>query len=448
MNSWTASLTAKRKMLAMARRNVLRNWRHSFATILAIASGFMAVSLFDGFLKELQQRIDDGFSLRGMMGHVLIEKHDAQKNADLDQWIYALDENDQKLLDDFLLNDPDVMHRVRFLNAAGLVYANNTSAVFMGHGYDLKEGLALRGDRWAWNTVAGKPLHLADKPSIVIGRGMARLLGCDVASGKDDFILPDGDYVAEDRPFKCKQPRLTMSATTEMAQVNAMDLPLIGLIDAGFREADKRAVSMSLEDTQRLLDTKKISMMSVQLRNERHAPEFIERFEAYAKDKKLDVDIVYWLDHKLASYVKGGIQLLSVFRNLFMAIVVTIGVMSVANTMMKSVNERIREIGTLRSLGFLRRELMFIFAAEGFFLSLLACAVGFVGTLLVSFVVAQLGFTFRAGVLSVPIMLRVKNVPGVWAVSALLLSLLATVTAWACARRASRMVVADAMRHV
>jgi ABC-type antimicrobial peptide transport system permease subunit len=51
-------------------------------------------------------------------------------------------------------------------------------------------------------------------------------------------------------------------------------------------------------------------------------------------------------------------------------------------------------------------------------------------------------------VLSVPIMLRVKYAPAAWAASALVLSALATATAWFCARKASRMVIADAMRHV
>ncbi len=435
-------------MIAMARRNVLRNWRHSLATILAIASGFLAVSLFDGFLKELQTRNTDGFSTRGMMGQVIIEKRGAQQDADLDQWKYSLDEPEQAAIEAFLKADPDFVRRVRFLDAAGLVYANNNSAVFMGHGYDIDDGLAARGERWAWNTVAGKPLQLATKPSVVIGRSMARLLGCETASTKDDFIQPDGNYTPEDRAFTCKQPRLTVSATTEMAQVNAIDLELIGLIDAGFREADKRALSLSLEDAQKLLDTKKITRIAVHLTGEDKVSGFIKRFEAYKIDHKLDLDIVPWQDHKLAAYVKGGMQLLSVFRNLFMAIVVTIGVMSVFNTMMKAVNERTREIGTLRSLGFLRSELMFVFACEGFFLSLLACVVGFVATIVLSFLIGKLGFTYRAGVLSVPIMLRVKYAPVAWGVSALVLSALATVTAWFCARKASRMVIADAMRHV
>ncbi len=441
-------MEAAAKMIGMARRNVMRNWRHSIATILAIASGFTAVSLFDGFLRELDNLNTDGYSKRGMLGQVVIEAKDAQLYEDEDPWKYSLDAKQQAQIDLFLKQDPDFVQRVRFLEGRGIVYSGNTSAVFVGHGYDVMEGLQVRGDLWAWNTVAGKPLHEVKIPSAVIGRSMGRLLNCEAVPQTEKFVLPAGNYVPVDRPFTCAQPRLTISATTENAQVNAIDLPLSGMIDAAFREADKRALSMALADMQRLMDTDKVTRIAVTLKDPGQTQAFMARFQAFAAREGLALDTTFWEDHKLAAYVKGGMQLLSVFRNLFMVIVVTIGVMSVANTMMKAVAERTREIGTLRSLGFLRRELTFVFAAEGFFLSALACAVGFIAALGISFLISKLHFTYKAGVLSTPIELRVAPAPMAWLISALVLSVLATGTAWFCARKASRLVIADALRHV
>jgi len=131
-----------------------------------------------------------------------------------------------------------------------------------------------------------------------------------------------------------------------------------------------------------------------------------------------------------------------------MCIVVAICVMSVANTMMKSVNERIREIGTLRSLGFFKSHLVFVFSAEGMILSFIACWFGLALTLVASFAIGKIGLTYKAGILSIPIVLRVKYVPEAWLVSAFVLMILATATAWICSKRASSMVIADAMRHV
>src|SRR6188508_2086008 len=95
------------QMTKLAWRNVIRNWRHSLATILAIASGFMAVSLFDGFIKELQARNSDGYMTRGMLGNVLVQKKGAQDNSSDDQWLYSMDAADQKFLEDFFAKDPD-----------------------------------------------------------------------------------------------------------------------------------------------------------------------------------------------------------------------------------------------------------------------------------------------------------------------------------------------------
>ena len=40
----------------MAQRNVRRNWRQSFAAILSIATGFVAIALFEGYLNDLARR--------------------------------------------------------------------------------------------------------------------------------------------------------------------------------------------------------------------------------------------------------------------------------------------------------------------------------------------------------------------------------------------------------
>lgn len=439
------------QMGRLAWRNVVRNWRHSMATILAIASGFMAVSLFDGFLKELIDRNEDGYSARGMMGHVLVQKKDAQHAAYDDQWAYSLDVKEQAFLEDYYAKDSDFLRRVRFLNMAGMATAGANNAVFVSYAYDVQEGAAVRGKRWEWNTLAGVPLDVAAKEGrdgAILGTALGRLLECESTYQGPSFFLEDGNYVPENRPFACKAGHITLSSTTEAAQVNVIEVPVVGLFDAGFREADKRAVHISLPTAQRLLDTDKVTLEAVELKDPSATKAFAKRLQTAAQGAGLKLDVMPWQEHTLAAYVQGGIQILGVFRNLFMAIVVTIGVMSVANTMMKSVNERIREIGALRSLGFLRRHLVFMFSLEGMFLSFLACAVGLAATLAMTFLIAKLGITYKAGILSIPIMLKVRLVPAAWLASTVTLSLLATGTAWFCSRRASRMVIADAMRHV
>ena len=443
----SSTIEVHTKLTLLAMRNVLRNWRHSLATILAIASGFMAVSLFDGFLKELDHRNFEGYAKRGMYGQLIIQKKDAQFRLAEDQWAYSMTKPEQDFVEGYLKGDSNFKNRVRFLNLTGMISTPSHNAVVIGVGYDIIDGLSFRGDRWRWNTIAGKPLHLGEPGKLLLGTSLGRLIDC-TPEPVPSFILPDGNFTEVDRPFNCLHKSVMLSSTTETAQINAIDMPIGGLIDGAFREVDKRIVHLSLEDAQRLLDTDKITMLSVQLHDETKTGEFAKKMNVAAKSAGFNLDILPWYEHTIATFILSGMEVLAVFRNLFMLIVVAIGVISVSNTMMKSVNERTREIGTLRSLGFLRSQLVFIFSMEGFFLSILACTIGLGLTLVATFIIGELGLTYRAGILSIPITLRIKFAPIAWMVSAVVLTLLATGTAWLCSRRASAMVIADAMRHV
>jgi putative ABC transport system permease protein len=146
--------------------------------------------------------------------------------------------------------------------------------------------------------------------------------------------------------------------------------------------------------------------------------------------------------------MRGSMNITNTFRNLFMVIVVTICVLSISNTMMKSVTERTREIGSLRSFGFLRREIAMMFAFEGLFLALLSCCFGVLLTVVSSILINFSGITYKAGLLSAPIFLTVALNPKVWFLNTLWLTTLAAGTAWVCSRKAAKMVIADAMRHV
>lgn len=98
--------------------------------------------------------------------------------------------------------------------------------------------------------------------------------------------------------------------------------------------------------------------------------------------------------------------------------------MSVLMTMMKSVSERTREIGTLRSLGFLRRHIVGLFALNG------------------------AGITYKAGVLSESIPLVVGVSPRAYVFGFVFLTGVAIAAALLPARRAARMGIPEALGHV
>jgi putative ABC transport system permease protein len=199
---------------------------------------------------------------------------------------------------------------------------------------------------------------------------------------------------------------------------------------------------------QKLLDTDRVTTISVRLKNKNQIPQFVQRVKKQLRDKGLDLDVIPWKEHQVGAFMRGSMDITNTFRNLFMVIVVTICVLSVSNTMMKAVTERTREIGSLRSFGFLQREIATMFAFEGVFLALLSCIFGVIFTILASLAINFSGITYKAGLLSAPIFLTVALNPVVWILNTLWLTVLAAGTAWLCSRKAAKMVIADAMRHV
>ena len=433
----------------IAWRNVTRNWRHSLASSLAILAGFAAVSLFDGFLGDLERVTAEGYAVRGMQGHVLIQRKDAQYKLIEDSFAYSMTKQEQDIIEELLKEDPEFDLRVRFLDVKGMISNGRNNVIFVGASVDVPEGRIMREPTWAWNTVAGKPLHETDpNNSILIGTALGKMLDCEANADTIHITRRSGGYIPEDRPFTCARPSLQLSATTESAQVNALDLKVTGIVDGGFREADKHWIIIPLPMAQKLLDTDKVTTISVRLKHESAVPAFVKRMREKTAAKGLNLDILPWQEHQVGAFMRGSMQILNSFRHLFMVIVVLICVLSVSNTIMKSVTERIREIGSLRSFGFRRRDIALMFTLEGLFLALLSCIAGLILTITLSFAINHSGITYKAGLLSAPIYLTVGFTPMVWLMNTVWLTALAAGTAWMASRKASRMVIADAMRHI
>ncbi|MBM4251379.1 MAG: FtsX-like permease family protein [Deltaproteobacteria bacterium] len=437
-----------RQISRIARRNVMRNWRQSFSTILAIAAGFASVALFDGFMALLDRQVVESTRHRGMLGDLMIQQHGALQAGHQDPWHHSLDQKQQKFITEFLGQDPEVERYTKILDMYGIVSAGQQSAVFAGYGYELEAGGAMRGDKWFWNTSAGVPLERAKEPSVILASGLGRIVGCDplVNDKGGKFLRSDGSFVPEERAFKCATDQVSLTVTTEAGQANIVNFPVAGIHDPGVRDLLKRHAVTDLASAQQMLDTDKISSFHVQLRDPSKIDEFTSRLKAAEAAMPFHLEVVKTFKHPMIDQVVKGLSLQRTIRNIFLVIVVFIVVMAVTNTMMKAVKERTREIGTLRSLGFLRRHIVAMFSLEGMYLSLFACMAGLGSTFVLRELIHLAEIKFSAGMMSNPISIQVISLPMTWAVTGMVLVVLATLTANLASRRAAMMVIADAMR--
>jgi putative ABC transport system permease protein len=197
-----------------------------------------------------------------------------------------------------------------------------------------------------------------------------------------------------------------------------------------------------------LADTEAVTMYAVLLDDGVDPAAFAAALGEAARTKGLDLAVVPWHDHVTAELYRRTQSIFAVYRNLVVLIVVAIAGMSVLTTMLKSVNERVREIGTLRSLGFRRRHVLTLFTLEAGMLAAVSSAVGFAATVALIRLINGAGISYNGGMAATPIPLAVGLVPAACIFAVVFLSGVAMLAALVPARRAARLSIPDALGHV
>jgi putative ABC transport system permease protein len=145
-------------------------------------------------------------------------------------------------------------------------------------------------------------------------------------------------------------------------------------------------------------------------------------------------------------------QSVQFMNSMFGFIAILIGVIvlfTIGNTMSTAVVERTVEIGTLRAIGLRRSGIRRLFLCEGVLLGLVGAAVGLLSALSVAFLINNSGLTWTPPGYSYAYLILVR----VWQDGLLLggsmigVLLVAIVSAWWPANRASKLQIVDALRH-
>lgn len=394
----------------IAFRNVRKNWRHSLSALLSLSASFVSLVLFDGYIDDLKKLYEDSFRHRQMLGDLIIEKPNIHEKIGLSEpWKYYIDENDQIILEQYFKKHEDlVSQRIRFLNFQGMITNGNQSTILLGRGYDLKEGIAVRGNNWAWNATYGLPLEMTQEEApISLGQGLAKKLGCDWVQIQN-FNAFNGGYNPVDRPFSCNSLDLQISTMTADAQLNAIDVKTVGLLDAGYKDIDDRYAVVPLAMAQTLLNTKGLSFLSVELKDPGRIAEFFKSFTEEVESKIEGISAITWKEHIVGETYLKTMDLMAIFRNFVVVVILVISTLSVINTLIKIIKERSREIGTLRSIGFKSKQVLKIFLYETLLLSVIGNGLGFLAATFLTFFMNSLHIRYKAGMLSEPVLFHIN----------------------------------------
>jgi len=405
------------KWLAFAFKNVLRNRRRASITVAITAVGTAGVLIGGGFalftyesLRELAARDS---------GHVVIANKDYFDHDEDTPMQYGLE--DYAAIRKKVEDDPRVRMALPRVQLTGLLSNGDKSAVFVGTGVDPDGEFSVKGP--SMKVLAGSLLDAsaspASAPEILLGSELARQMKAEPGSG------------------------LTLLSTTTSGSLNAIDVKVRGIVTMGVPEVDKRLVFTDLVTAQKLLLTDRVSTLALYLHDTEQTDSMRDAVARLYPERALQT----WRDQ--AFYYVAVRGLYNRIFGLLGVVIVTMVLFAVSNTLAMAVIERTREIGTLRALGTLPKQIVRVFALEGFILGIAGTAAGMVfasGTSMF-FLLADFQMPPPPG-RSVGYPLHVNMSPLLYLITAVTIVLLSIAAAWIVSRKASRKPIVEALAHV
>lgn len=394
-------------------RNVIRQGRRSLASAAAVVFGTVALILAAGFIQWMFWAMRQGTIYSGL-GHIQVMRGGFLEHGTADPFRYLLPENTGKFT--VVEGTPHVVSVAPRIKFTGLISHGEATSSFLGQGLDparevgAKKGIVID---------AGEPLSNADPQGIVLGRGLATSLGVNV-----------GDMVV-------------LLVNRRDGTINGAEARVRGIFSTMNRANDDVALRVPLALASTILQVHGAQLWVVYLDKTSNTRAVVRFLRGRLGP---GFHVVPWYD--AADFYNKTVKLFSRQVLVMKVIIALVVILSISNTMMMAVIERTEEIATSMALGLRRARILGRFLGEGILIGLIGGVIGVV-----------LGYVLAAGISEVGIPMppppgmaqgyvgrilvttaTVGNALALAGITALGASLY---PAW----KASRMVIADALRH-
>jgi putative ABC transport system permease protein len=405
--------------LKLALRNAFRNTRRTGLTLAVLALGVAVLIVFAGFIDNSQEMLRE-VTIKNHLGHLQLAKRA--------YWVDPAGGSPGALvIEDYakIRRDLEGMPHVRKVAATldfmGLLGNDQTSLAVAARGMDIDTTTDV-----AWNF-----------PRIVAG-------------GIDGSAVPNAGFLGEGLARGLKSglhDTLVLLSTTRSGALNAVDVQVEGIVRTGSRESDNTILIVPLAQAQTLLNTRGAMRLTVFLDKTANVPRALGPIQAYLRERHPDVEVRRWSE--LATFYWQVVKMEDAIFHFLGLIIGAIATVSIVNTFLMSLFERVDEIGTLRAIGATRLRILRVFLAEGAILGVVGGLAGVALGVILALAISIRGIeipplpTFNLGYRA-----RINLVPLAIA-QAFALGVVTTVLACLYpAYRAARLNIIEAVRHV
>jgi putative ABC transport system permease protein len=400
-------------------RNIIKNFRRSVITMIPIIIGMISCLLTQGFFHWNINELKESMIHHGI-GHYQLFAAGFSKHGNDEPYQYLIADATPILKE--LRRLPGVELVTPRMAFNGILSSGDRSTVVAGEAGNPGNEMKLNSYS---GLRSGTRLNSAKPYGVMIGAGIARKLSAKI-----------GDT-------------LTLMSNMSDGGINAVDLEVAGITGSGYSGLDQVSVMTSLGVAQELLNMgRSVQKLVVLLKDTRETKRILPKIAAISA--KYHLEYRDW--ETLAEFYHSVKLMYDVVYYIIILIVLAIVTFAISNTVNMTINERFREIGTMRALGTRRIQVAPIFVAESLLIGLGGGLIG----LILSYLF--IGFTEIIGGLPVvvnssagqPASMHVFFHPELTAILSCvaLFSLVAMVAAIIPSRRAAKISITDALRWV
>ncbi|MBX2994672.1 MAG: ABC transporter permease [Bdellovibrionaceae bacterium] len=353
-------------------RNLLRNRRRSLTTGIAIAAGFVGLSLLGAYIFRVQKALEVSVVFVNMNGHVQVHKTDSLERFSISPRKYLIDDALEAQMQEVLRGFSDeIEFESRFLTGSGLLMVDKTAQPFLGQSFDREIYYrAIRHDtvsRWAKNWIRERdfdltPETLARPDLISITPRIAQILGHD----RDLKDLNEANKNVQ---------LVTRTFHNDLNAVNAE----LGLIHStGIAMAEDSSVRLPLALLRDLLQAEGYQYKALFLKDSAGSRKFVSKLQVEFDRRRLPLKAYHFTQDGIGDFYTGSMNFLYVMAAFFVVLICGMVALSIVNSLTLGILERAKELGTLKALGFSTEQIVTLFVRETIWLSIFSLTAAFV----------------------------------------------------------------------
>ncbi|MEJ5284694.1 MAG: ABC transporter permease [Brevinematia bacterium] len=421
-------------LIKMAFRNIKRNKRRSMLAIISVGLALMLVVVLQGLVDGLVENMIKN-STKNESGHIRIMSEEYFKNLQY-MPVQHLVYNPEEVIN-FIKSDKNIAAKIE------IITERMRFPVLLQHSGNNKAAIGIGGD-----IENEKSLLMLDK-SIVEG---SYLTGNVIEKdGKKYREVIIGKKLAEILELKVGDNFSLMLQGADLG-LHIPRFYVVGIFRTGLNMIDENLFMVNIEDAKKILKTDGgVQEILIMLKNHKEAIPLSKKIKSLLKEKD-EYKYLTSADWRESSgFLAMMDQALKIYNFLYFTIAF-LGAFIITNIMMMIVLERKREIGILKSMGMKKREILFLFTAEGIILGGIGSVAGVIlGTLInIPLSIFGIDFTSSMGSLNFPVdnVIRWSITIGSIISSMVLGIFVSAIVSIIPSRHAAKMKAVDAIRSV